>query len=81
MKVVSLYDKTLVYGFNRKCRKPCSKLSASYGFPLIKKIKENETQIFLLFSSDIKVVSENIPYTFLRLVLKPFFKTVLQLLA
>ena len=38
-------------------------------------------QIFLLFSSDIKVVSENIPYTFLRLVLKPFFKTVLQLLA
>ena len=81
MKVVSLYDKTLLYGFNRKCSKPCSKLSASYDFPLIEKAKENETQIFLLFSSDIKVVSENIPYTFLRLVLKPFFKTVLQLLA
>ena len=53
-------------------------LSASFDTPQIEKINENETKMLLLFSSKIKVVSEYIPYTILRLVLIKLQKDAFQ---
>ena len=69
MKVVSLYWKVLNYGLDDKCRKPCSILSTRFDFPFTKGISKRETKLRIKFSSKIKVVSEYIPYTILRLVL------------
>ena len=68
MKVISIYEKGLYYGFDRKCKEPCSTISTSLSFPQIEKINENKTQIKVSFSQKIKVINEYIPYTFLRLV-------------